>query len=104
MKITGPNTDEKYAQLWEALSHKVDEYRTYLNDKLGHLTRSIAHPGFKFKFMHMQQLLNVSLGSIQLIIRERNLTNKVSVNDGNQMIDFIQPLFLTVVPLSRVPD
>ena len=27
MKMIGPNTDTKYDQLWEALSHKVDEYK-----------------------------------------------------------------------------
>jgi hypothetical protein len=34
--------------------------------------------------------LNVSLDSIQLILREKDLTTKVFTNDGNQMIDIIQ--------------
>ena len=89
MRVTGPNTDTKYAQLWDALSHKVNEYKQYLNENSTHLTRSIPHAGFKFKFLHMQQLLNVSLDSIQLILREKDLTTKVFTNDGNQMIDFI---------------
>ena len=92
MRVTGPNTDTKYAQLWDALSHKVNEYKQYLNEKSTHLTRSIPHAGFKFKFLHMQQLLNVSLDSIQLILREKDLTTKVFTDDGNQMLDFIQPV------------
>jgi hypothetical protein len=92
MRVTGPNTDTKYAQLWDALSHKVNEYKQYLNEKSTHLTRSIPHAGFKFKFLHMQQLLNVSLDSMQLIIREKDLTNKVFTNNGNQKIDFIHPI------------
>jgi hypothetical protein len=91
MRVTGPNTDTKYAQLWDTLSHKVNEYKQDLNEKSTHLTRSIPNARFKFKFLYMQQLLNVSLHSIQLIIREKDLTNQV-FTDGNQMIDFIHPV------------
>jgi hypothetical protein len=92
MRVTGPNADMQYAQLWDTLSHKVNEYKQYLNEKSTHLTRSIPNAGFKFKFLHMQQLLNVSLDSMQLIIREKDLTNKVFTNNGNQKIDFIHPV------------
>ena len=63
--------------------------------------------GFKFKFLHMKQLLNVSLDSIQLILRERDLTTKVFTNDGNQLIDFIQSVEVksdTVTSTSQSQD
>jgi hypothetical protein len=118
MRVTGPNTDTKYAQMWDALSHKVNEYKQYLNEKSTHLTRSIPHAGFKFKFLHIQQLLNVSLDSIHLILREKDLTTKVFTDDGNQMVDFIHPvevksdtstspsqdLFIDTLAVLLVPD
>jgi hypothetical protein len=117
MKMTGPNTDMQYAQLWEALAHKVNEYKQYLNEKSTHLTISIPNVASKFKFLHMQQLLDINLDSIQLIIRERNLANK-SPNEGDQMIDLIQPvkvknetptspsqdLFINTLAVLLVPD
>jgi len=75
MMITGQDTDKKYTQLREALleSHKVQEYKQYLNDKSAHLTRNIPHAGFKFKFLHMHQLLDVTLDAIQVILRKQNI-------------------------------
>ena len=117
MKMTGPDTDMQYAQLWEALAHKVNEYKQYLNEKSTHLTISIPNVASKFKFLHMQQLLDINLDSIQLIIRERNLANKSPI-EGDQMIDLIQPeqvknetptspsqdLFINTLAVLLVPD
>ena len=92
MRMTGQNPDKKCTQLWESLSHKVDEYKQYLSDKTGHLTKTIPYPGLKFKFLNMHSLLDVSLDSIQLIIREKNLAKHVSATEKDTMRDFIQPL------------
>jgi hypothetical protein len=92
MRMTGQNPDKKCTQVWESLSTKVDEYKHYLSDKTGHLTKTIRYPGLKFKFLNMHSLLDVTLDSIQLIIREKNLAKHVSATEKDTMRDFIQPL------------
>ena len=91
----------------EALSHKVDEYKQYLIEKSGHLTKTIPYPGFKFKFLHMHQLLDTCkpwLITTSNIIRENHLTNKVSVDEGNQMIDFPEPVEVKSGPSISSPS
>jgi hypothetical protein len=72
MRVTGPNADMQYAQLWDTLSHKVNEYKQYLNEKSTHLTRSIPNAG----------LANMLLGILLLpimLLKAVSITERFTV-------------------------